>query len=214
MAGTAVSREFDSDSHILLATGKTPVGTLKGFVYALDFDNAPVLSSATYGLGYSGSFGPVSLDGTYGLQSDYADNPNTYDTYYLALEGGLAVDPVTFTLGLERLGSDGGDAAFTTPLATLHAFQGWTDTFLVTPANGIDDIYLGVAGKLGKLSLAAKYHDFSAHRGSRDHGSEINLVATYPLMDNLSLQLKYADYNADDFGVDTEKYWLTLNFSL
>ena len=35
------------------------------------------------------------------------------------------------------LGSDGGVAAFQTPLATLHAFNGWADLFLTTPARGL-----------------------------------------------------------------------------
>jgi hypothetical protein len=31
---------------------------------------------------------------------------------------------------------------FTTPLATLHKFQGWADKFLTTPVNGLADLYV------------------------------------------------------------------------
>jgi hypothetical protein len=34
--------------------------------------------------------------------------------------------------------SGDGVIGFSTPLATLHKFQGWVDKFLTTPANGID----------------------------------------------------------------------------
>ena len=32
-----------------------------------------------------------------------------------------------------------GVKGFTTPLASLHKFQGWADKFTATPANGIED---------------------------------------------------------------------------
>src|ERR1035438_4740700 len=34
-----------------------------------------------------------------------------------------------------------GRTGFQTPLATLHAFNGWDDVFLTTPADGLQDIY-------------------------------------------------------------------------
>ena len=48
------------------------------------------------------------------------------------------------------LGGDNGSGnrAFQTPLATKHAFQGWADQFLTTPADGIEDAYLGVTAPL------------------------------------------------------------------
>ena len=40
--------------------------------------------------------------------------------------------------GYEVLGgADVPNHAFQTPLATLHAFQGWADKFLTTPAAGV-----------------------------------------------------------------------------
>ena len=33
------------------------------------------------------------------------------------------------------------DGQLQTPLATLHAFNGWADMFLTTPANGLQDLY-------------------------------------------------------------------------
>ena len=59
---------------------------------------------------------------------------------------------------------------FTTPLATLHKFQGWADKFLTTPTNGVEDRYVnaGVAlkgvGPLDTLAALASYHDYEAER--------------------------------------------------
>ena len=202
--------EFDSKSHILLATTAIPGGKLNGFVYALDFDEAAALSSITYGVGYDAVFDPFAISATVATQSDYGDNPIAYDALYLALEGKVKIQPVTLIAGYELLGSDDGVKGFTTPLATLHKFQGWADIFLATPSNGIEDSYGGITASIGKVAVGAFYHDFSADEGSMNYGSEVDLVATYPINQYLSVELKYADYNADDFSVDTEKVWFSL----
>ena len=107
----------------------------------------------------------------------------------------LPLKPVSIALGYEVLGSDEGTAAFKTPLATLHKFQGWADKFLGTPANGVEDSYIKLAGKLGPAKVALFYHDFSADFGGADLGSEIDVVATYPIKKGVSVQLKYASYD-------------------
>ena len=65
--------------------------------------------------------------------------------------------------------------AFRTPLATLHAFQGWADLFLATPNAGIDDLFFNVKFGIEKWQLQAIYHDFSSESGSTDYGTEIDL---------------------------------------
>ena len=110
------------------------------------------------------------------------------------------------------LGSDDGVAAFRTPLATLHKFQGWADVFLNTPANGIEDTYLSVSGSISKVKLVLSYHQFDANEGGADYGSELNLVGTYKLAKSWTVQGKFADYDAQDFATDRTKFWLTLSF--
>ena len=167
----------------------------------------------TWGLSYAGKVGPVTLNAAAAWQSDYADNPASFDTDYFSVDGAYTFSKVTFLLGYEVLGSDGGAIAFQTPLATLHKWQGWTDLFLSTPANGIEDTYLTVSGKLGDFALSATYHDFAADEGSADYGDEWDLVASYPINTKLSAELKYASYDRDTFAVDTDKLWFTLNLA-
>ena len=108
------------------------------------------------------------------------------------------------------LGSDDGVAAFRTPLATLHKFQGWADLFLVTPAAGIEDTNAGLAGTLGGVRWAATYHQFRSDEGAIDYGDELNFIANYKITDGVKTQFKFANYRADDFGTDTTRAWLSL----
>ena len=206
------AKVWESDSHIILGSTSLAEGHgLKAYAYLLDFENAAANSSRTLGLEYSGKFDGYSLKAAYATQSDYGSNPNAYDADYLMAEVTWPLKPAKLSVGFEVLGSDDGAAAFKTPLATLHKFQGWADKFLGTPANGVEDTYVKLAGKVGPAKVAVFYHQFSADVGGADLGSEFDLVATYPIKKGLSAQLKYADYNADSHASDTEKVWFTIN---
>ena len=71
------------------------------------------------------------------MQSDYADNPLTFDLDYMAGEFGATFRQFSLAVGTEIF-EGSGVKGFTTPLATLHRFQGWADKFLATPPNGIE----------------------------------------------------------------------------
>jgi hypothetical protein len=114
------------------------------------------------------------------------------------------------------LGGDG-VRGFSTPLATLHKFQGWADKFLTTPVNGIDDRYLALGygkkglGLIDSLSASVVYHDFRSERQALDYGSEADLLLVVRWQRFAGL-LKYADYSADTFATDTKKFWIQLEF--
>ena len=118
-------------------------------------------------------------------------------------------------LGYEVLGGDNG-VGFKTPYATLHKFQGWADKFLTTPGDGIEDLYVGLTGKLGPVNLGGFYHDFQAEDSSDDFGTELNLVGTWPVNKMLTLQLKYASFSTDNKArfSDTDKAWMTVQFKI
>jgi len=119
---------------------------------------------------------------------------------------------LSFGLNWESLGGDQNvsGAAFRTPLATLHAFQGWADQFLVTPGAGIDDVFATVKYKFNKWSFTGVYHDFSAESGSADYGSEFDLAAGHSLGDRYGVLFKAAFYDADQYATDTSKFWIML----
>ncbi len=197
--------------------------SIVGFAYLLEIDDRTGWSPGksvdnstdSYGVRYSGVFGAFSVNASYAHQSDGGDSNLNYDANYYAVDGTAAFSGVKATVGYEVLGSDNG-VGFKTPLATLHKFQGWADKFLVTPEDGIEDVYLGIAGNLGPVSLEATWHDFQAEHGSDDFGSELDLAATWPVNETWSLQLKYANFSADNSAhyEDTQKVWLTVHLKI
>ncbi len=183
--------------------------TLTGFIYSFDFDRASAISTKTVGANYDGKLGPVNIHAAYAKQSDNADNPTDFSANYYAFDINTVIKTTKVGAGVEVMGSDN-DVGFTTPLATLHKFQGFTDKFLNTPNQGIVDRYINVSDKIVKLTLTAVYHDFQSESGNIDYGRELNFVAKYPLASKTGLLLKYAKYSADEFSVDTNKFWLML----
>ncbi|MGE0409538.1 MAG: hypothetical protein AB7P23_09795, partial [Amphiplicatus sp.] len=141
---------FESDSYLVNGKYDLPIEgakvSLSGFAYLLDFDNAPASSSQTFGGNVDIAKGIFSLKGAYAAQSDYGAQPLSYDADYNMVEGGLAKNGFSLGAGYEVLTGNGA-IGFQTPLATLHAFQGWADVFLTTPPNGIEDIYVSAGYK-------------------------------------------------------------------
>ena len=196
---------------------------IAGYAYLLDIDEDDGYpagrtvdnSSDTYGVEYSGAFGPLSARAAYAQQSDAGDSNLSYDADYYLLEGAFKVSGITLKAGYEVLGGDNG-VGFKTPYATLHKFQGWADKFLATPGDGVEDAYLGLLGKMGPVKLGAFYHDFQAEDASADFGTEVDLVATWPATQWLTLQAKYASFDSDDASrfTDTDKIWFTAQIKL
>lgn len=186
-----------SNSH-LLDVQWTPLAGHKitGFAHLLDFsnDNGLPNSTRTFGASYSGSFDKLDLTATIATQRDHADSPLDYQAEYFSLQASYPVGAVALKAEYTVLGSDDGVAAFRTPLATLHKFQGWADKFLLTPATGIEDLRIGVAGKTGKLAYGAFWHQFRANEGSIDYGDEVNFVGTYTFSKRVSGQFKFARF--------------------
>ncbi len=209
--------DWKGDSHAFRGELKPADGHIMGaFAYLLDFenDNGPANANATYGVDYAASLGAFSVRATAAKQEDYADNPASYDATYYSLEASLKQGSMTYTGGYALLGSDDGEQAFRTPLGTLHKFQGWTDRFLATPPDGIEDFYLTAGTRSGPVVFTLAYHDFQAARGGADYGYEIGASLTWTIRDNLNAQLKYADYSANEHATDITKIWLTLNYRL
>ncbi|HWU04638.1 MAG TPA: alginate export family protein [Novosphingobium sp.] len=232
----APPRLYYSGSFYFLNAGiKTRYALVKGFAYLLDYDRTSFInaaarsqldSSQTYGLRATGSLPlnkvvALSYMGSWAVQSNYGNNLRHYRVEYGAAEGGLTVKNQTATVGYELLGSDvnavGGAWAMQTPMATLHKFNGWADVFLTTPANGLTDTYVGLAGKFPKvkalpgLNYAASYHWYGSDIRSMKYGNEFNAqigLRTGPI----TWLAKYADYQAKGFGVDTKKFWLQAEY--
>lgn len=205
--GITPAFDADVDSHLLnVQYGGLGIGTLTGYGYLLEDENSAA-ENDTFGVRFSGSH---SLDSAKLLYTvEYASQETeTFDASYWFVEAGATVGAITAKLAHEVLGSDDGAYGFQTPLATKHAFNGWADKFLITPATGLTDTFATLATAVAGVNLIAVYHWYEADEGSQDYGEELNLQAAKAFGKHYTLGLKYARYSADEFSADTDKLWL------
>jgi len=213
---------YHGDSYLANVGYQTPIGSVVGFGYWLDFEEAPRDSSQTLGVRLSGkkSVGEIELAylASYATQREYAGNPLRYDDDFHVFELVGTLREVSLGAGIETLDGDG-VKGFATPLATFHKFLGWADKFVVTPPNGLEHRYatLGFArkhvGLLDTLGATLVYHRFDSSRLDIDYGSEIDLQLQAQWR-HVTALIKYADYDAHAFATDTRKYWLQLEYAL
>ena len=213
--------KWEDDLVLLRASHAFEWGEVAAFGYLLELDDAPAMSSDTYGVELVGSR-PLT-DGlsarfalSFARQASRDSNPVDYDESYSLVELGVGFKRATIDVGRETLGGDG-LSAFSTPLATLHLFQGWADKFLTTPPGGIDDTYVefgyttGAKGPVDRLSIVAAFHELESDAGSAKYGDELDLSLVARVA-KMTFTLKYADYRAAALFTDTTKLWLSMDF--
>jgi hypothetical protein len=194
---------------------------LVGYAYLHDDRDVATASTETFGARWTGArlhdgsgFG-WTLEAA--RQRNYAGNPVSFSHAYWLLEPTFAARGVTYRAGWEHLGGDGMHA-LQTPLATLHAFNGWADKFTITPPGGLEDRYIGAGGAFGRGEHAGRFnwvvtwHDYRADAGSR-YGTETDVSLGFPVHGPVTGLVKLADYRSDGFARDTRKVWLQLEWA-
>lgn len=213
---------YTGDSYLANVGYDTPLGKLTAFGYFLAFDQDHPDSTRTVGVRFAGA---KALDGwtlnylgSYADQKPYAQNTLRFDNAYYTGEVTVTVAGLTAGGGVEVLEGNG-VKGFTTPLATVHMFDGWADEFLTTPPNGLQDRY-GTAGYaiknvgfLDVLSATAVYRDFESDRLDIHYGTEtdLQLLGTWHKVTGI---LAWADYARDQFGANTRKLWVEVDYAL
>ena len=206
--------DLDSKDHLFNVGYSTSLGKLVGYSYLLEVDNDIDNSLDTYGFSFNGGTKIADTSVLYGVEyaTQSSETATTdFDADYLMLEAGVKLSAVTLKLGYESLGSDDGAYGFSTPLATLHKFNGWADTFLSTPAEGLVDVSVSASGKLAGGGWSVIYHDFSADEDSStvdDLGSEIDFSYVRKFEGGYATGIKYAAYSGDSGRQDTDKLWV------
>ena len=217
----ADERDVDSSDHLINVSYQTPIGKLVGYGYLLE-DEDTDMELDTWGASLTGSADVSdSAKLLYALEfatQETEGGATDYDADYTLIEAGVAFSGITAKIGYEVLGSDDGMYGFSTPLATLHKFNGWADQFLGTPAQGLKDMYFSVGGKVAGGKWTIVYHDYEADEDTAtidDLGDELNISYARPFGKNYYAGIKYADYDAGDAAagkVDTEKLWVWVGF--
>jgi hypothetical protein len=218
----AEDRDIDAKDHLINASYKTSIGKIAAYSYLLEEDESGALAYDTYGISFTGAVEMESIKflytAEYAYQEKSQNNTEDFDAEYIFLEAGVGVVGITAKVGYEVLGSDSGDYGFSTPLATLHKFNGWADQFLTTPNEGLVDMYASVSGKLLGGKWVVAYHDFSADEDSAisdDFGDEIDVSYSMAFGKHYYAGVKYAAYSAEDPAdngaktfADTDKFWI------
>lgn len=230
---------FDSNDHLLnVAYSGFVLGKLIGYHYQLENEEpASVLTSttalnpglrykeaATSGLRFEGNYAlPTTVPLRLLYTAEYAQQSYTnaanlqYDTAYSFAEAGMGyvtkIGVLSARVAYESMGADDtGKQAFQTPYATKHAFMGWDDMFLVTPASGLTRTFATLAGDFQPYGVRAMlvFHNFSKDVGNGDYGSEVDAQVLKTFGSKYTLGVKYADYSADKASatIDTKKYWV------
>ncbi|QDV06618.1 hypothetical protein Poly30_21280 [Planctomycetes bacterium Poly30] len=192
------------------------VGNFAGYAYLTDYDELDLLSTNTFGgrfdrviqgdeLGGKDAFWNradwgVALE--YAHQTDAGDNPTDISADYLLIEGSADFSGFRLTLASETLGGSGDpNDSFSTPLASLHWFNGYADQFQGTPDAGLVDRRLGFDTdvRLSRLPfplhLEVTYHWFDSDAGSTTYGRELDLDVQAVITDQFSAGMRYADFN-------------------
>ena len=216
-----LARERALSTHLFNAAWMRGNQQLAGYAYLHEDRDVASASSATWGLRWTGTHALAA--GKFGWtletarQRDHAGNPLRFSHAYWLAEPSLTLRGITARAGWERLGGNGRHA-LQTPLATLHAFNGWADKFTATPAAGLDDRYLGLGGNVGRERAGGRaawqiaWHDYRAVHGDAHYGSEWNVSLGLPVAKGTSALLKFADYRADRHARDARKLWLQLEY--
>ena len=225
----ARQRAVSGDNLFANLSYASPAGTLTGFGYWVDQDEAAVqgyrLSSKTFGARLAGTrgFGKAKLGYqlSYARQTDMGHNPNDYAADYWLADLSLDLNGPKLGAGYEVLGAGSGAAlaSFQTPLGTNFKFQGWADKYLATPPDGVRDLYVNAGwgwkalGPAKAVTLQAAWHRYESGRLTRHYGDELNLLASAKF-GRTTASARFADYQADLFATDTQKFWLQLDWTI
>lgn len=219
--------DFRMDSDLLNMSFKTGVGTAVAYGYLLEFAALPAASSQTLGLRFDGASTvggaatKVLYTAEHAQQGDYAEAPASVDADYTFGALGFDIAGVQLKANYELL-SGNGIYSFQTPLATLHAFNGWADRFLTTPADGLEDLFLTAGTALSGFNLGVQYHQYKSDNLGYRYGDEWGVSVARKLTGNITALLKYADYRGADgatltarnpaLAQDVQKVWLQADF--
>jgi hypothetical protein len=204
---------FDAEVKVLKTAKATP------YYYRVNYDGGPLteFSTQTVGVRWTHTWKPLDkwtfpYHVEFAGQTNVGTNPDEVDAGYGRVIFTAMREWWWVRAGYEVLGGSAEDGRFTTPLATLHKFNGWADKFLVTPGNGLQDLYLAAGGKWEYLKFWLYYHDFNSDSESQHYGSELDAHISYTSPWSQVFAFKFALYSADEWREDTNKFWLWTSY--
>lgn len=196
--------------------------TLGGYAYVMDFDKKSNWDNNTFGLSAKGSVFGLELYGEGAYQDKAGFLANSNALYGHGTATATLFDCHKLTLGVEGLG-----AGFKTPLATVHAFNGYADVFiggrLEGNHNGLADTYLSYTVPIfWGIKWVNVLHAFGDNTISTGYGWEYDSVLAKKFDEHFTAIAKVSHFesNGDVFSSvagsgplpDTTRFSVEMNY--
>lgn len=197
--GNDASGEFNftpSDIHLLNASYTGVEGfTFGAYAYLMDFDKLAAFNNDTYGASLKTSQKGLDLY----AELAYQNNAGATDLNgtYAHLTVGKTLGTHTLTGGLEYLSQN-----FRTPLATVHAFNGFADAFigqrLAGTTGGLTDLYVSHSMPLyWGVKWTNTLHAFGDNEISTSRGWEVDSVLAKKFDEHFLAIAKLAHFESE-----------------
>ena len=190
-------QDLSADIHLFNASYAGIKGvTLGGYVYLMDFEDFQPFDNNTFGISAKGNVAGLTLYGELAFQ-DQAGLMSDGDAAYYHVTATKAFGTQSLTLGVEQLG-----AGFKTPLATVHAFNGFSDATdaarLNGAHNGLTDVYISHTIPIFcGIKWMNALHAFGDDEFSTGYGWEFDSVLTKKFNDNFTAIAKFAQFETN-----------------
>lgn len=198
VAGTPPNVEdLASEIHLVNASYTGFKGmTLGAYAYLMDFDGVDAWDNNTFGASIKGEALGLTLYGELAWQDD-AGLLNDQEALYAHFTATKTFGTQAITLGIEHL-----DDGFKTPLATVHAFNGFSDVTdgarLSGAHNGLTDVYLSHTTPLvWGVKWTNVLHAFGDNAISAGYGWEYDSVLVKKFDDHFTAIAKVAFFESE-----------------
>ena len=170
--------------------------TLGGYAYVMNFEDLGSWDNNTFGMSAKGNLLGLALYGELSYQ-DKAGMLAEDDALYAHITATKTLGTQTMTLGMEHL-----DDGFKTPLATVHAFNGFadvTDPGRISGAqNGLTDVYVSHTMPIfWGLKWTNVLHALGDNTISTGYGWEYDSVLAKKFNDNFTAIAKFAQFESE-----------------
>lgn len=170
--------------------------TLGGYAYIMNFEEVGGWDNNTFGLSAKGKALGLDLYGELAWQ-DKAGRFSDSEALYAHLTATKAIGKQAVTVGFEHL-----DAGFKTPLATVHAFNGFADAFIAGRLggahNGLSNLYVSHSLPVfWGMKWTNTLHAMGDNEVSTGYGWEIDSVLAKKFNDQFSALAKLAHFESE-----------------
>lgn len=214
---TGVFENAPSEIHLLNASYAGIKGlTLGGYMYLMEFKDAASTGwdNDTYGVSAKGAVAGITLYGELAYQEDAGPRNDQEGLYAHVFATKNFFETHALTVGIEHL-----DAGVQTPLATLHAFNGFADATDASRFNGtqpgLTDTYASYTLPIFcGIKWMNAVHLFGDNSISTDLGFGFDSVLTKKFDDHFTAIAKLGYFDSEDrIYLDTTRASVELNYT-